>query len=277
MAQVKEHQEDVLSPIVTRDRLSEEDLPQEKIRSKGSKVEELARLQREAFEAACALPFPKPTSELWRYTSPQLFSFDSLKAIRVPQVSASFGDERKIPAGVSVATIDTLTALDHALINRVAHEGGDAHTDKGDAAVEQLQRAFFSSITVVRVAPGVQVDELLSLDTVLPPAEAPTDAPQITSAHIPLQSASTLLIIEIGRGASLDVREVLRGASRSFIFPRVELIIGDGGRCRFHTLQTLDPTAQALGFHHLHLWQDAMLSTVLWGLAPAFLDFLLIV
>ncbi len=210
-----------------------------------------------AFEAE---GLPVTSDEVWRYAPLGDLSLDRFRVAREPDrfADSPFASELCSRAGLVVRVVDGFcvdagTAPDGVVVESVDSPrslNGDTLLARYASDTFALMNAALApASTVIRVAPGVVVDQ-------------PIVVLNVTNAT----SSFPRTMIELGRGASATVVEYYEGGAEALVVPLSEYAIGDNASLQLITYQRLASSAwhvaRTTGFLH----RDARLRQAVIGM-----------
>ncbi|MCB0309635.1 MAG: Fe-S cluster assembly protein SufD [Bdellovibrionales bacterium] len=204
---------------------------------------ELQKLRDTARTRLQELPFVTDKQELWRYTKPRQFDFSKLdKTGSIDWRLEKFDNERSEfqASGLTLSTGLKLSQyLD--LLTQIFRRASD---DLAEQSIIELQLAACSSVHVLHVARGTQIEEPVLIRPVV----------QDNS----INAAVPLLVILIDNGASVKIVEELNFSLRGLYMPRVEIVARQGAQFSFASVQRLSTETQYLARHNLLCERDVV-------------------
>jgi len=236
------------------------------------------------------MPLPSEKEELWRYTPIDQLDLDAYRpagpgagggpgggpgdgpgeavrafmdtmvadlalqcAVVVTESALPVAIERDgLPSGVTLTSIVADEASDRSLLGNVLDD---------EDALSRLNDAFLPDVVVIDVAPGTVMDAPV---VVVHWCEGTAE-----SSGLPALATFPRTVVRAGRGARASVFEVIAGApgnERALVVPVTELVVDDGGRLDYVSLQVLGTGAWHLGRLAATAGRDATVRTFTVGL-----------
>lgn len=190
-----------------------------------------------AFDRLGEVPFPTESHELWRYTSPDLFDFDSVPAaVGSPVSLVDYESGEPYPgADVSVTSGASISSDDQLLVASLLGTGEET------SAPALLQLACVGSVTVVRVARNAVVERPILLRH------------DLSGGGV----IGSLVVVVAEPGSQATFVEDLSDSFEGFLLPRVELVVRDNASLSFSSLQRLERKGKLFATHRAHLSRDS--------------------
>jgi Fe-S cluster assembly protein SufD len=195
-----------------------------------------------AAERLAAITWPSTGEEIWRYSRVDDFDLDRYQPRRAEQRSLSVPDldPGLVAKGVVVGDLADLDDPDAA-------DWFGTCSDASPDAFTLLHDAFVAGGAYVRVPPGVVVDEPLFFEH-----RVGGDG----LASFP----HTLLVVGEGAEVSVVDRFAARGTPH-LCDTVIELLVGDGARVRYVSVQEHGPDTWQIGLQRAHVGRDASLHS----------------
>lgn len=236
-------------------------------------VQWMRELRLAAWDTYAALPMPTMRDEEWRRTDIRSIKFDALR-LAAPNGHAPIPAEW-LPAPDALQTRSgVLVQHDATAVHRAVASDlppGVILTDTNTAVREHpdLVRAHF-----MREAVKPEFSKFAALNGALWSGGTFLYVPDDTVVSLPLQSSLWLdapgcgifphTLVVVGRNSSVTLVEETgsRAADGTLNVPVVELILGEGARLTYVTLQEFDDSPNQIGIHRAVLERDAQLTWV---------------
>jgi Fe-S cluster assembly protein SufD len=244
------------------------------IGQRGAEPQWMRDLRARAWELYEAAPMPTIKDEEWRRTEPQLrrIKFDSL---RVPQSDASeplpaewqpADDALSTRAGLLVSHVSTPA---YRSVSADLAANGVIFTDM-DTAVRDHGDLVRSAFMTEAVKP--EFSKFAALNGALWSGGTFLYVPDNVKVDLPLQSSTWIdqpglgvfphSLVVVGKNSEVTLIEETgsRAADGTLNVPVVELILRDGAKLSYVTLQELDDSVKQIGVHRAVLQRDSNLT-----------------
>ena len=199
---------------------------------------------------------PTTSDEVWRYAPLGALDLDNYRVPRDAQVrsDSDFAAMLCARAGMVVRVVDGFCVSTGQPVDGVVVEstsslsGTDLEQRYRSDTFAILNAALAPATTVIRVSPGVVVDQPI---VVLHRSNATSSFPRTQ--------------IVLGRGASATVVEYFEGGEKAFVVPISEYEVGDNASLQLVTYQHLAPSAWHLARTTGFVYRDARLRQAIIG------------
>jgi len=219
-----------------------------------------AALRERAWGGFADAGLPTTSDEVWRYAPLNELSLDNYSVASEPRagVESLFATQLCARAGMVVRVVDGFLDESTRLLDGVSVEssavatslGGDDRVDHYATDTFALLNAALSpATTIVRVAPGVVVDQ-------------PIVILQVTNSTASFARTH----VELGRGASATVVEYFEGGENALVVPLSEYAVGEDASLQLITYQRLALSAWHVARTTGFLERDARLRQAVIGM-----------
>jgi len=244
----------------------------------------LRRRRAGAYEEFGTTPLPSEKEEVWRYSPIDQLDLDGYEPVTGPpdgpaalEMARAFADglAADMPGRSALALVHNGSPVSFdrvSLTEQVVFGGVRAGRSReligdvlvgGDALV-RLNDAFFPDAVVLDVPPGARIEAPIVIVHWCDGA---------ASTERPAPAAFPRTSVRVGRGASVDVVEVVAGAPGDvggLVVPVTELAVDDGAQLAYVSLQVLGTGTWHLGRLAGRAGRDARLRTFTVGLGGAY-------
>jgi Fe-S cluster assembly protein SufD len=211
--------------------------------------------RRAAWDAYADQGLPSASDEVWRYAPLDELSLDRFEVPVSPSDIAESDFALALGAGASLVVraidgylVDDGGSLDGVVVERVGPHESLVERYEGDTFA-LLNVALSPAATLVRVAPGVTVDQ-----------------PVVIRHSVGSSSAFPRTVVELGRGASATVVEYYEGGAQALVVPLSEFRVDQDASLRLITYQRLDDSAWHVGRSTAFLERDARVRQAVIGM-----------
>lgn len=203
-----------------------------------------------AYRVFSALPEPTPAQEDWRYLELDL-GLDRLRPVLgggEPLGPGPFASALPARAGHALVVDGVVVGLDGEVLRRFADFGDDPGLaglippDHNKLAAAHA--AYAADGVVVEVPPGTDMETPVVIEV---------------QGTVPGSASFPHLEVRVGDDAGAQVMVVYRSApgAELLMVPGVDLVLGNGSRLRFLSVQAVDPAASVINHQRVRIGRDA--------------------